>query len=274
MDEGKLRGRQNRDAICMRRLPQPQLPEDLSREMRGVAANDDAVVVGGIFLHFVQRRGRAAAALDHVRVGGSGAVVGGGERLAGDRRLVHRAAGEVGHLVWNLHPGRIATLMSGVGARDREAVAQADAHRVVVDDAAQPIRACAAEAAVPAGERHPHFHVDVRGCRRRERRRHATERRKRAECRNAAAAVVPETQACGVRRHSAGDIGNRTERTRECRRSSAAACRWIRGHDEPTGAHHLRQRDRRVRQRQRCQPLTRRRRSRRSLRDDRSRRAQ
>ena len=108
--------------LRMRRLPEPELSEDLTREVRGVAADHDAVVVGRILLHFVQRRGATAAALDHVRVLGSGAVVGRGDRFARNGRLVHGAAREVGHLFRHLHPRGIAALMARVGAGHGEAV--------------------------------------------------------------------------------------------------------------------------------------------------------
>src|SRR5213594_1077973 len=98
----------------MRRHPEPQLSEDLSREMCRVAANDNAVVVGGVLLNFVQGCGSATSALDYVGVHRRDAVVGGCERLANDRGLVHGAAGEVGHSVGNLHPRGIAPLMPRV----------------------------------------------------------------------------------------------------------------------------------------------------------------
>ena len=213
----------------MRRQPQPELSEDLARQMSGVAANDDAVVVGRVLLDFVQGRGRAAAALDHVRVPRSGAVVGGGERLSDDRRLVHGAAGEVGQLVRNLHPGRVATLMAGVGAGDGEAVGQADGHRVVIDDPAETVGARAAEVAVPPRDRHPHFHADVRGGRWPQGRRHAAEGWQRAERRDASAAVVPEAQSGRVGRHSSGHVRDRTDRP--CQRGRAASfSRRVAGH--------------------------------------------
>src|SRR5689334_18766113 len=100
----------------MAREPRPQLSEDLTREMRCMTTNDDAVVVGGVLLDFVQRRSGAATALDHVRVLRCRAVVRRSQCLPDDRRFMHRAAGEIGDSFAIAHPSRVAALMARVGA--------------------------------------------------------------------------------------------------------------------------------------------------------------
>ena len=144
--------------------------------------------------------------------------------------------------------------MPGVGAGDREAVSHADAHRVVVEHSAKAVGTGAAEVAVPSRDRQPHLHADVRRGRWLERRCDTAERGERAERRDAFATVVPESETGRVGRDSPGHVRHGADRAGECRRSASLPWRAAR-HDERASVHHLRGCDRRVRQRQRTQPL-------------------
>ena len=257
MNGGQRRRRQHGfAAVGMRRLPQPQLAEHLARQVRRVAADDHAVVVGRILLHLVQRRGRAAAAFEHVGELRRGAVERRRQRLPRRRRLVHGAAREVGDLLGHLHPVRGAALVAGVGAGHGKAVGDGHGHRVVVEDTAEPVRARPAEVAVPAAERQPRLHADVGRGRRLQRGRDTAERGQRGERRDAAAAVVAEAQPGGVRRDAPWHGRHGPQRARERRRPTAAARGRQLGHHECAGLDDLRERDRGVGQRHRGQPLT------------------
>ena len=87
-----------------------------------------------------------------------------------------------------------------------------------------------------------------------ERRCDTAKRGKCAEWRDAFATVVPESQTGRVGRDSPGHVRHRADRAGQCRRSASLPRRAAR-HDECARVHHLRGCDRRVRQRQRGQPL-------------------
>ncbi len=153
------------------------------------------------------------------------------------------------------HPRGVAALMPGVGTGDREAVSHADAHRVVVERPRQgrwdwcrgscrSIPRLAATSPCGCPKRAMSF----------ERRRDAAERGESAERRDAFATVVPRSETGRVGRDSPGHVRHGADRAGECRQSASLPWRAAR-HDERARVHHLRGCDRRVRQRQRSQPL-------------------
>ena len=165
----------------MRRLPDPDLPEHVMREIGGQAARYQAVVIGGKTLRRLHRSHAAASTLDHVRMPRTIVVKRLHDGLGLDRHLMPGALPEIANFLRMPHHQAGAAIVPGVVARHRVPAGHCCRDPVEVHGSAQAAVAGAAEFPVPSRSRHPDFDLDLRIGDRPNGRRHAAKCRQRAE---------------------------------------------------------------------------------------------
>jgi hypothetical protein len=130
---------------------EPHHAHRLERHVGTRRAGDDSVIVARIILHFLERLPPAARAAEEIGVIDRPGVMEADQPLGGDGGEMDGAMLVIDPRLGIGHPPRIGRLMPGIGGDGGEALADAQGHVAIVEDAGVPPDAGAEQPSVPVG---------------------------------------------------------------------------------------------------------------------------